>query len=205
MEQRKPPQRRKRRKVSPLQKFIYQYFPSICLVGLSILCVSMVIFTIQTISSIAQGPVSGEMDSPVETTDGVDEALQEQINAILSQAEKLANEYDYLSAIDLLKTFPDYETTQAITDQIDLSGIIGSVIGTVQVMEPLGKIVGGADLRTLPDTVPRLKGLVFAGHKTPVVATDLLQPEQGEQFLHGVTKATAQPFGAENRAVVGIF
>ena len=120
MEQRKPPQRRKRRKVSPLQKFIYQYFPSICLVGLSILCVSMVIFTIQTISSIAQGPVSGEMDSPVETTDGVDEALQEQINAILSQAEKLANEYDYLSAIDLLKTFPDYETTQAITDQIDL-------------------------------------------------------------------------------------
>lgn len=121
MEQRKPPQRRNRRKVSPLQQFIYRYFPSICLVGLSILCVSIVIFTIQTISSITQAPSddTGQLVSPSDATDASDAAMQEQVDSLLAQAAKLAGGYDYLGAIDLLKTCPNYESIQAITDQID--------------------------------------------------------------------------------------
>ena len=117
MEQRRRPKRRSRRKVSPLQKFLYRYFPSLCLVGLSVLCVGMVIFTIQSISGMVQNAASNiQTEAPAETEDPL---LRQQLNEILAQAEKLAGGYDYLGAIDLLETFPDHAAFPEITGQID--------------------------------------------------------------------------------------
>ena len=117
MEQRRRPKRRSRRKVSPLQKFLYRYFPSLCLVGLSVLCVGTVIFTIQSISGMVQNAASNiQTEAPAETEDPL---LRQQLNEILAQAEKLAGGYDYLGAIDLLETFPDHASFPEITGQID--------------------------------------------------------------------------------------
>ena len=116
------PVRRQRRRVSPLQQFIYRYFPSICLVGLSILCVSMVIMTVQTIASTVsdQGNDPAQLAStPSDSTDTTESATQQQINALLDKADSMADGYNYLGAIELLQTCPGYESISEITSKIE--------------------------------------------------------------------------------------
>ena len=115
------PQRRERRRVSPLQQFLYRYFPSICLVGLSIICVSMVIFTIQTISNTVRPQAEDPAQlnsSPTDSTDTTDTFTQEQIAALLDKAAFIAAGYDYTGAISLLQTCPGYESNADITSRI---------------------------------------------------------------------------------------
>ena len=116
------PERRNRRRPSRLQQFIYRYFPSICLVGLSIVCVSMVILTVQTISNTVRGSMEDSSQlattpsDSIGTTDSVD---QQQINELLDKADFIAGGYDYQSAIALLQTHPGYENIADITARIE--------------------------------------------------------------------------------------
>ncbi len=121
MEQRPQRDRRSRRRPSRFQQFLYRYFPSVCLVGLSVLCVSMVIFTVQTIFTTVNSPVQGPdqlATSPSDITEPSDAVDQAQIDALLADAGSMAGGYDYLGAIELLKTCPDYESIAAITEKI---------------------------------------------------------------------------------------
>jgi len=116
------PERRNRRRPSRLQQFIYRYFPSICLVGLSIVCVSMVILTVQTISNTVRGSMEDSSQlattpsDSIGTTDSVD---QQQINELLDKADFIAGGYDYQGAIALLQTHPGYENIADITARIE--------------------------------------------------------------------------------------
>ncbi len=118
MDQPERRQRRNRRRKPTFQQLLYRYFPSVCLIGLSVLCVGMVIFTVQTIGTIIQTPqeTQGQLESP--TTAPTEGASQEQIDDLLAQAAAKAAGYDYLGAIELLQTCPDYEQITQITDQI---------------------------------------------------------------------------------------
>ncbi len=118
---RRPERRERRRRPSRLQQFLYRYFPSICLVGLSVLCVSMVILTIQSISNTVrpQGEDPAQLNSsPTDSTDATDTLTQEQINMLLDKADSMAAGYDYLGAIALLQTCPGYESNSDITERI---------------------------------------------------------------------------------------
>ena len=117
------PQRRprKRKRRSKFQRFVHRYFPSLMLVVLSACCVSAVVFTISTISSMVQNrPTEPQLNiSPSTTvTEPADDAVALQVEALIRQADKLAVGYDYTSAIALLEGFAGYETQAAITDKI---------------------------------------------------------------------------------------
>ncbi|MBQ2785630.1 MAG: polysaccharide deacetylase [Oscillospiraceae bacterium] len=117
------PQRRprKRKRRSKFQRFVHRYFPSIMLVVLSVCCVSAVVFTIGTISNMAQNrPTDPQLNSHPSTTDTepTDDTVTLQIEALIRQADKLAVGYDYTGAIALLEGFAGYETQTAITDKI---------------------------------------------------------------------------------------
>ena len=106
---------RRRRRPSRLQRMIYRYFPSICLVALSIVCVSAVISTVKTISTTLNSPRDPiHMESPSSTpTESTNALTQEQINQLLQQADKLAGGYDYLGAIELLQSAGENDTFAA--------------------------------------------------------------------------------------------
>lgn len=120
-EERNIPRRRPRKRRSKFQRFIHRYFPSIMLVVLAVCCVSMVIFTVQTIASLRPQETRPELNSrPSETTTTAPptQDLTAQIDALIAQADKLAVTYDYTGAIDLLKTFSGYEEQAALTGKI---------------------------------------------------------------------------------------
>ena len=109
-EERNTPRRRPRKRRSKLQRFLHRYSPSLILVALAVCCVGMVIFTVQTISSLRPQETQPNLDSrPPETTVAPTEDVTAQINALIAQADKLAVTYDYTGAIELLKTFEGFE------------------------------------------------------------------------------------------------
>ncbi len=113
-----PPRRRKRR--SKFRRFMHRYFPSVMLVFLCLLCVSVVVFTISTISTMLQNqPTEPQLDTPPSTTvPQTTDNIAAQVQALISQADKLAAGYDYIGAIALLEAFDGYEAQTAITDKI---------------------------------------------------------------------------------------
>ncbi|MBQ8358903.1 MAG: polysaccharide deacetylase, partial [Oscillospiraceae bacterium] len=115
------PQRRprKRKRRSKFQRFMHRYFPSLMLVVLSVCCVSAVVFTISTISSMVQNrPTDPQLNTPSTTTEPTDNAVTAQVEALIQKADKLAAGYDYAGAISLLEGFQGYETQNAITEKI---------------------------------------------------------------------------------------
>ncbi len=115
------PQRRprKRKRRSKFQRFMHRYFPSLMLVVLSVCCVSAVVFTISTISSMVQNrPTDPQLNTPSTTTAPTDNAVTAQVEALIQKADKLAAGYDYTGAISLLEGFQGYETQTAITEKI---------------------------------------------------------------------------------------
>jgi hypothetical protein len=79
----------------------------------------MVVFTVQTISSLRPQETQPNLDSrPPETTVAPTEDVTAQINALIAQADKLAVTYDYTGAIELLKTFEGFEAQPALTAKI---------------------------------------------------------------------------------------
>ena len=107
---------RRRRRPSRLQRMIYRYFPSICLVALSIVCVSAVISTVKTISNtLSNGPTDQiQIENPSShPTDANNELTDDQIKQLLQQADKLAGGYDYLGAIELLQSAGENDTFAA--------------------------------------------------------------------------------------------
>ncbi len=120
MEQKDRRPRRSPKKASSLQQFLYRYFPSICLVGLSVFCVAMVIFTVRTISTIVQPSTenSGQLATPSDNTEPTTGISQAEIDALLAQAAPMAAGYDYRSAIALLQACPNYEAIPALADRI---------------------------------------------------------------------------------------
>ena len=115
------PQRRprKRKRRSKFRRFMHRYFPSLMLVVLSVCCVSAVVFTISTISSMVQNrPTDPQLNTPSTTTAPTDNAVTAQVEALIQKADKLAAGYDYTGAISLLEGFQGYETQTAITEKI---------------------------------------------------------------------------------------
>ena len=118
-EEQNTPRRRPKKRRSKFQKFIHRYFPSIVLVGLAVCCVSMVIFTVSTVTSLLDNkPTEPQLNAnPTQTTvpAGITEA---EALEMIKQADKLAATYDYTGAIALLEAADGYEEVAAITDKI---------------------------------------------------------------------------------------
>ena len=113
------PRRRPKKRRSKFQKFIHRYFPSIVLVGLAVCCVSMVIFTVSTVTSLLDNnPTEPQLNAnPTQTT--VPAGITEmEAQELIKQADKLAATYDYTGAIALLEAADGYEEVAAITDKI---------------------------------------------------------------------------------------
>ena len=66
-----------------------------------------------------------------------------------------------------------------VLDKLCFLGIIRLVIGSIQIVKPLCEVVAhfGIFFILLPDTVPRLVGLIFSCHKSPIVAADVFKIE----------------------------
>mgnify|MGYP006898678300 CR=1 FL=1 len=69
-EERNIPRRRPRKRRSKLQRFLRRYSPSIILVVLAVCCVSMVIFTVSTVTSLLDNkPTEPQLNAnPTQTT-----------------------------------------------------------------------------------------------------------------------------------------
>lgn len=113
------PRRRRRRRPNKFQRFLRHYLPSIVLVCSSILCVSVVIFTVNTITGSLQRPdPDPQLQSSSATTEPTESLQEAQAQALIRQADKLAAGYDYLGAIALLEGFENYEAYASITNKI---------------------------------------------------------------------------------------
>lgn len=118
-EERSHPQRRPRRRRSKFSRFVQRYFPSIMLVALSMCCVVMVIFTVNTITSSLNGkPTEPALNNPSVATDPSEDIYAAQIGSLIQTADTLAAGYDYAGAISLLEGFPGYENRTELTDKI---------------------------------------------------------------------------------------
>ncbi len=113
-EQRYAPRRRPRRPKSKFKRFVRRYSPTIMLGFLCICCICMVVFTATTISAMLGNRPSPEQDEPQADLS----AIAQQVDALIEKADFIAAGYDYTGAIELLKTFPDYESQSAITAKI---------------------------------------------------------------------------------------
>ena len=45
-------------------------------------------------------------------------------------------------------------------------------------------------------------GLIFSGYESPLIATDMLQKEEGHHQLNGIPAGAAEPFGVEDGAII---
>lgn len=118
-EERNVPRRRPKKRQSKLQRFIHRYFPSLMLVVLSVCCVGMVIFTVQSISSTLHNrPTEPQLNATQSTpapTEGLSDA---EVAALIAEADQLAVTYDYLGAIELIQNTEGYEEETALTEKI---------------------------------------------------------------------------------------
>ena len=115
------PQKRRRKRRSPFQRFMRRYFPSIALLLMTIACVSVVVVTISTISAVLrdrQQPSESQPQIEATVTQPTEDPRLEEAEALIPQADKLAAGYDYLGAIELLKSFENYEEYAMLTDKI---------------------------------------------------------------------------------------
>ena len=115
--------RRRRKPVPKWKRFLRRYGPSLMLVVLVICCVSMVAFTVVSVSAMLDkhNQQLEQMQKPpvsitVPTTKGLD---PEEVALALAEAEKLAAGYDYEGAIALLEGVTCYEESSEILARID--------------------------------------------------------------------------------------
>lgn len=121
---------KERRKPSKFERFMSRYFPSICLVLLAVVCVAVVITTIQTVSNNLNGEPTGPVqmetlpNSSTGSTDGSTPTtpsgpeITEELVSLMNDAHFIASGYDYAKAIEMLKSYPGYENFKEITDRI---------------------------------------------------------------------------------------
>jgi len=114
------PVRRRRKRRSPFQRFMRRYFPSMALVLMSLVCISVVIITVSTVTSVLRQPQQPVDTQPQmeATTAPTEDNRQEEAEALIPEADKLAAGYDYLGAVQLLKSFEGYEEYPILTDKI---------------------------------------------------------------------------------------
>lgn len=120
-ENRQPyPQRKKRKKRSKFQRFLRRWFPSIALLLMCVVCISVVIMTVKTVTSVLNPQQQTEPPRPQleVTTSPTEENRQDEAEAMIIKADKLAAGYDYTGAITLLRSFEKYEDYKVITDKI---------------------------------------------------------------------------------------
>lgn len=88
--------------------------------------------------------------------------------------------------------------------QVYFFGIIGVETGTIEVVEPFCEVevvVGiGIFFVAVPDSVPWFVGLVFACDEAPIVTAYLFEIEQGKHCFDGISSATIEPFGVDDRS-----
>ena len=87
-------------------------------------------------------------------------------------------------------------------DQTNLLRVIRTVVRAVKIVKPFGKIhvCIPSVFVSKPGSLPRLIGLVFSCHKSPIIATDLLKIKKREKGKHVIAAATSQPFGVDDRS-----
>ncbi len=112
------PRRRPRRRRSKFQRFLRRYSSLLILLGLTICCLSMVIFTATTISALIHEKQASISDNSNEEYEKQQLAIAQEIDRLIVKSDLMASGYDYLGAIELLQTFPQYESYTKLTDKI---------------------------------------------------------------------------------------
>ena len=114
--------RRRRKPIPKWKRFLRRYGPSLMLLVLVICCVSMVAFTVWSVSSMLDehNEKLEQMQKPpssttVPTTKGLD---PEEVALALAEAEKMAAGYDYEGAMELLKEVHLYEQSAEIAAKL---------------------------------------------------------------------------------------
>ena len=113
-EERNMPRRRPRRPKSKFKRFARRYSPTIMLCFLCVCCLCMIVVTATTISAMLENRPAPAPEQPTVDLN----AVQQQVTALVEKADFIAAGYDYTGAIELLKTFPDYESQSTITAKI---------------------------------------------------------------------------------------
>ena len=114
--------RRRRKRVPKWKRFLRRYGPSMMLLVLVICCVSMVAFTIWSVSSSIQDfkeQQSQMQNPPTFTTQGTTAGLSmEEVRSALAEAEKMAAGYNYEGAIARLQRVEFWEDSSEIAAKI---------------------------------------------------------------------------------------
>jgi len=112
--------RKKRKRRSPFQRFMRRWFPSIALMLMSLVCIAVVIVTVNTVTSVLnQQPTETTPPQLDVTTAPTEDNRQQEAEALIPEADKLAAGYDYTGAIALLESFEEYEKYKVLTDKIE--------------------------------------------------------------------------------------
>ncbi len=111
----------RRRKVPKWKRFLRRYSPTILLMVLVMLSVTMIIVTVTGISAIlnSTNTTTPQLQAPTTVTDPTLSISQAKVKEALSEAEKLAAGYDYKGAIALLEGLENFDTISEVTNTID--------------------------------------------------------------------------------------
>ena len=129
-----PVRRRRRKKIPKWKRMLRKYWPPIRFGLLVLLLVFVIILCVKLIAG--GGKLSGQ-DGAAETTNGetTEPTLSQQEieilkDAILAEAEKMAEGYDYLGAIELIQAFDYYDQFPEMADAVELYEVYDGMLVT---------------------------------------------------------------------------
>lgn len=134
------PDRGRRKRPGKFHKFMRHSFPSVMMVILALLCVGVIVYTGKTITDAIKNPIVQKPSDGSEPT-GTTSALETEANAeLLANAAEMAAGYDYLGAIELLKTIENYEQYESVNTLIENYTLLDSQLVTYTDMDNIPHI-----------------------------------------------------------------
>lgn len=132
--------RGRRKRPGKFHKFMRHSFPSVMMVILALLCVGVIVYTGKTITDAIKNPIVQKPSDGSEPT-GTTSALETEANAeLLANAAEMAAGYDYLGAIELLKTIENYEQYESVNTLIENYTLLDSQLVTYTDMDNIPHI-----------------------------------------------------------------
>lgn len=108
----------RRRRSHVFRRFLRQYFPSVILALLAVICVCVIVYTVNTVTGALHKPDDSSLSAESQPSASSPETALIDFTDLIAQADALAAGYDYLGAIALLQTVPHYEEFPELSEKI---------------------------------------------------------------------------------------
>jgi len=109
---------RRYRRPGPVRRLLRQYFPSLVLVLLAVVCIFIIVYTVDTVISLVPTASTPVLQETPDKTNPTNPSTAPDYTELIAQADLLAAGYDYQGAIALLQNIADHETDPQLSEKI---------------------------------------------------------------------------------------